>query len=53
MTKQRNENSAHLTYYQESSSNQVGACGCSYDNHWRLTWSLTSGLVGLVEVRTS
>jgi len=28
-------------------------CGCSYDGHWRLTWSLTSGLVGLVEVRAS
>jgi len=26
-------------------------CGCSYDGHWRLTWSLTSGPVGLVEVR--
>jgi hypothetical protein len=28
-------------------------CGCSYDSHWRLTWSLTSGPVGLVEVRAS
>jgi len=28
-------------------------CGCSYDGHWRLTWSLTSGLMGLVEVRAS
>jgi hypothetical protein len=28
-------------------------CGCSYDGHWRLTWSLTSGPVGLVEVRAS
>jgi hypothetical protein len=28
-------------------------CGCSYDGHWRLTWSLTSGAVGLVEVRAS
>ena len=28
-------------------------CGCSYDGHWRLTWSLTSGPVGLVEVRVS
>ena len=28
-------------------------CGCSYDGHWRLTWSLTSGSVGLVEVRAS
>jgi hypothetical protein len=28
-------------------------CGCSYDCHWRLTWSLTSGPVGLVEVRAS
>ena len=24
-------------------------CDCSYDGHWRLTWSLTSGPVGLVE----
>jgi hypothetical protein len=28
-------------------------CGYSYDGHWRLTWSLISGPVGLVEVRTS
>jgi len=28
-------------------------CGCSYVGHWRLTWSLTSGPVGLVEVRAS
>ena len=28
-------------------------CSCSYDGHWRLTWSLTSGPVGLVEVRAS
>jgi hypothetical protein len=28
-------------------------CGCSYDGPWRLTWSLTSGLMGLVEVRAS
>ena len=28
-------------------------CGCSYDGHWRLTWSLTSGPVELVEVRAS
>jgi hypothetical protein len=28
-------------------------CGCSYDGHWRLTWSLTSGPVRLVEVRAS
>jgi len=27
--------------------------GCSYDGHWRLTWSLTSGPVGLVKVRAS
>jgi len=27
--------------------------GCSYDGHWRLTWSLTLGPVGLVEVRAS
>ena len=26
-------------------------CDCSYDGHWRLTWSLTSGPVELVEVR--
>jgi hypothetical protein len=28
-------------------------CGCSYDGYWRLAWSLTSGPVGLVEVRAS
>jgi hypothetical protein len=28
-------------------------CGCSYDGHWRLTWSLTLGPVGLVEVFAS
>ena len=28
-------------------------CGCSYDGHWRLTWSLTLGPVELVEVRAS
>jgi hypothetical protein len=28
-------------------------CGCLYDGHWRLTWSLTSGSVGLVEVRAN
>ena len=28
-------------------------CGCSYDGHWRLTWSFTSEPVGLVEVRAS
>jgi hypothetical protein len=28
-------------------------CGCSYDDHWRLLWSLTLRLVGLVEVRAS
>jgi len=28
-------------------------CDCSYDGHWRLTWSLTSGPVGLVEVRAN
>ena len=28
-------------------------CGYLYDGHWRLTWSLTSGLMGLVEVRES
>jgi len=26
---------------------------CSYNNQWRLTWSLTSGPVELVEVRTN
>jgi len=25
----------------------------SYDGHWRLTWSLTSGPMGLVKVRAS
>ena len=29
------------------------SCGCSYDGYWRLTWSLTSGPVGLVEVYES
>jgi hypothetical protein len=28
-------------------------CGCSYDGHWRLTWSLTSGPVELVEMHAS
>ena len=28
-------------------------CSCSYDGHWRLTCSLTSGPVGSVEVRAS
>ena len=28
-------------------------CGCSYDGHWRLTWSLTLGPVRLVEVRAN
>jgi hypothetical protein len=28
-------------------------CGCSYDSHCRLTWSLTSEPVRLVEVRAS
>jgi hypothetical protein len=28
-------------------------CGCSYDGHWRLTWSLTSGTMGLVEVHAN
>ena len=27
--------------------------GYSYDGHWKLTWSLTSGPVGLVEVRAN
>jgi hypothetical protein len=26
-------------------------CGCLYDGYWKLTWSLTSGSVKLVEVR--
>jgi len=30
---------------------QVRVCGCLYDGHWRLTWLLTSGHVGLIEVR--
>jgi hypothetical protein len=28
-------------------------CDCSYNDHWRLTWSLTSGPMELVEVRAS
>jgi len=28
-------------------------CGCSYDGHLRLTWSLTLGPVRLVKVRAS
>jgi hypothetical protein len=28
-------------------------CDCSYDGHWRLTWSLTSGPMRLVEVHAS
>jgi hypothetical protein len=28
-------------------------CGCSYDGHWRLTWSLTSEPVVLVEVHAN
>jgi hypothetical protein len=28
-------------------------CGCLYDSHWRLTWSLTSGPVGLVEMHVN
>jgi hypothetical protein len=28
-------------------------CGCSYDGHWRLTWSLTSEPVGLVKMRAN
>ena len=28
-------------------------CGCSYDDNWRLTWSLILGPVGLVEMRAS
>ncbi|KAJ6868353.1 hypothetical protein NC651_033427 [Populus alba x Populus x berolinensis] len=30
---------------------KVRALGCSYDGHWRLTWSLTLGPVGLVEMK--
>ena len=29
------------------------SCGCSYDGHWRLTWSLTLRPVELVEVHVS
>jgi hypothetical protein len=29
------------------------SCGCSHDDHWKLTWSLTSGPVGLVEIHAS
>jgi len=29
------------------------SCDCLYDGHWRLTWSLTSGPAGLVEVHAS
>ena len=32
---------------------RFGPCGCLYDGHWRLIWSLTSGPVGLVEVCAS
>jgi len=28
-------------------------CGCSYDGHWRLTWSLISEPVRLIEVHAS
>jgi len=28
-------------------------CGYSYNGYWRLTWSLTSGPVELVEVRAN
>jgi len=28
-------------------------CGCLYDGHWRLTWSLTSGPMRLVKVRAN
>jgi hypothetical protein len=28
-------------------------CDCSYNGYWRLTWSLTSGPVGLVEMHGS
>jgi hypothetical protein len=29
------------------------SCDCIYNDYWRLTWSLISGPVGLVEVRAS
>ena len=29
------------------------SCGCSYDGHWRFTWSLTLGSVRLVKVRAN
>jgi hypothetical protein len=29
------------------------SCDCLYAGHWRLTWSLTSGPVGLVEVHAN
>ena len=32
---------------------QVRALSCSYDGHCKLIWLLTSGPVGLVEVRAS
>jgi hypothetical protein len=32
---------------------RFGPCGCSYDGHWRLTWSLISGPIRLIEVRTN
>jgi len=32
---------------------QTMSRGCSYDGHWRLTWSLILGLVRLVEVHAS
>jgi hypothetical protein len=28
-------------------------CCCAYDGHWRLTWSLTSGPLRLVEIHAS
>jgi len=28
-------------------------CGCSYNGHWRLTWSLTLEPVGLIKVHAS
>ena len=37
-----------------ASGKNLGPRGlCSYDGHWRFTWSLTSGPVELVEVRAS
>ncbi|KAJ6902864.1 hypothetical protein NC651_020369 [Populus alba x Populus x berolinensis] len=37
------------TKWRTNWSMEVRALVCSYDGHWKLTWSLTSGPVGLVE----